>query len=148
MTNKISNFYPKSDYHFLSNFYESNFQFMGINYGSVEHFYQAAKAITPEAAMKIVDAPTPADTKKLGKKIKCRDDWEDVKVSVMRLGLRLKFTSNPDLMKKLLDTGDAILEEQNWWHDVYWGIDEKTGEGKNVLGKLLMELRESERRGA
>ena len=52
-----------------------------------------------------------------------------------------KFTQNPDLAKRLLDTGDEILEEGNTWHDTYWGVDLKTGEGKNMLGSILMRVR-------
>ena len=44
-------------------------------------------------------------------------------------------------VKVLLDTGEEILEEGNTWHDTYWGVDLKTGEGKNMLGSILMRVR-------
>jgi predicted NAD-dependent protein-ADP-ribosyltransferase YbiA (DUF1768 family) len=45
-------------------------------------------------------------------------------------------------MEKLLSTGDIVLEEGNTWGDEYWGINLKTGKGKNNLGKLIMQIRE------
>ena len=146
MTKKIPNFYPNTEYYFLSNFYPSSFLFMGILYRSNEHFYQAAKCEFPDDAVKIIECETAKETKKFGKKVQIRKDWDKVKIAVMRLGLRLKFEENEDLKQKLLATGDAELVEGNTWHDVYWGCDSTTGEGKNYLGKLLMELRSSLRK--
>ena len=51
-----------------------------------------------------------------------------------------KFAQNPDLLQKLLDTGDAHLEETNTWKDTFWGVCK--GEGQNNLGKILMSVRE------
>ncbi len=58
----------------------------------------------------------------------------------MREALKAKFTQNEDLKNILLETGDAILVEHTE-NDNYWG-DGGDGNGKNMLGKLLMELRE------
>ena len=41
----------------------------------------------------------------------------------------------------LVATGDAIVIEGNTWRDTYWGVDLKTGEGENHLGKILMRVR-------
>jgi ribA/ribD-fused uncharacterized protein len=144
MTDIIKNFYPNTDYHFLSNFFECDFSFMGVVYKTSEHFFQAAKAINEKSAKKIIDAKTPGMSKSLGRSIVKRKDWEDIKIDVMRFVLRIKFQDKV-LRELLLETGDAILEEGNIWNDRWWGVDEKTREGKNWLGKLLMELRETER---
>ena len=59
-------------------------------------------------------------------------------------GLKAKFTQHEDLREKLLSTGDAIIVEHTK-KDTYWGDggDQGTGEiGKNVLGKLLVRVRE------
>mgnify|MGYP003691392609 CR=1 FL=1 len=58
----------------------------------------------------------------------------------MLQGLTLKFTQNQDLRQKLLDTGNRDLIEHTE-KDKYWG-DGKDGSGKNMLGKLLMKVRE------
>ena len=39
-------------------------------------------------------------------------------------------------------TGNLVLEEGNGWHDTFWGVDLKTGEGENHLGRILMQVRE------
>ena len=63
----------------------------------------------------------------------------------MQRGLREKF-KDPELREMLLDTGDEELVEGNFWHDLWWGDCGckkcKDVPGKNILGKLLMELRE------
>ena len=89
----------------------------------------------------IATAKTPGQAKRAGRKAVLRHDWEDVKMNVMRKALRKKF-SDPELKAKLLATGDQILEEGNTWHDKYWGVDSVTREGKNMLGKILMEIRD------
>ena len=53
-----------------------------------------------------------------------------------------KFAQNPTLAQDLLDTADKPLKEGNTWGDVYWGINLRTGEGENNLGKILMALRD------
>ena len=51
-----------------------------------------------------------------------------------------KFLQNYRLERRLLDTGDAILIEGNWWNDKFWGVCK--GEGCNMLGQILMEVRD------
>lgn len=82
------------------------------------------------------------ESKRLGRKVDLRTDWDLVKLDVMRRVVRAKFEQHPNLAQYLLDTGDAELIEGNTWHDVYWGVDLKTDEGENHLGKILMALRQ------
>ena len=51
-----------------------------------------------------------------------------------------KFKLDKVLRFKLLDTYPAELIEGNTWGDTYWGVC--NGAGKNMLGKLLMKLRD------
>lgn len=138
----IDNF--KGDYFFLSNYYNSPILF-GLANGesmmapTMEHYFQASKTIYLDQQKKILSAATPGEAKKLGRTCTLRSDWEEIKDSIMYLGLRQKF-HNPTLQKKLLATGEEELIEGNWWNDTYWGVC--NGVGKNKLGKLLMKLRE------
>lgn len=127
-----------TEYAFLSNFYSSPIQYEGIVYPTVEHMFQALKALDMETRKKIANAATPGQAKRLGRSVALREDWEEVKVDVMRTALQLKF-SNPALRAKLIATGDAELIEGNTWNDRFWGVCR--GTGKNMLGLLLMELR-------
>jgi predicted NAD-dependent protein-ADP-ribosyltransferase YbiA (DUF1768 family) len=51
-----------------------------------------------------------------------------------------KFTRNQDLKEQLIATGNEELVEGNTWGDIYWGVSR--GRGKNMLGKILMRVRE------
>ena len=77
--------------------------------------------------------------KRKGRRVKLRSDWEQVKTTVMREVLGIKFL-DPELSSKLLATGNEELIEGNTWNDRFWGVCR--GSGRNVLGKLLMEIRE------
>lgn len=129
----------RGDFGFLSNFYESSVWVDGLQYRSVEHAYQAAKATDPSAREVIRNAKRPGEAKRLGKAVQLPPDWETRKVEVMRGLLRQKF-NNPLLRALLLATGDAELVEGNTWNDTFWGVCR--GRGENWLGRLLMEVRE------
>ena len=132
-------------YAFLSNFYESPFEFEGIEYPTNEHFFQAMKTNDISKRIAIAAAETPGKAKRMGRQVALRADWEYVKEDIMMQGLRLKF-QNPALKELLKETGKAHLVEGNTWHDCTWGAcscpecaDKKK---HNKLGKLLMQLRE------
>ena len=126
-------------YAFLSNFYPSVVcDPEGIAYPTVEHYFQAMKTVYLSKRKEIAAAPTPGTAKRMGRRVLLRSDWNDIRVEVMRRGLKQKF-ANPDLRKKLLATGNAELIEGNWWNDTFWGVC--NGVGENHLGKLLMEIR-------
>jgi ribA/ribD-fused uncharacterized protein len=69
-----------------------------------------------------------------------RNDWEKVKLDVMRVAVRTKFSVHTELIALLLDTGDEELIEAAP-NDAFWGCgaDET---GQNWLGRILMEVRQ------
>jgi len=123
----------KGEYAWLSNFWIEK------NGKSVEHFYQAYKTVNSETYNWIISSDTPGEAKRRGRRSILRADWDTIKVSVMRKLLQKKF-EDPDLRQKLLDTDGYELIEGNWWGDQFWGVCK--GRGENMLGRLLMELRE------
>lgn len=131
---------------FLSNFFQSPFVFDDIIYPTNEHFFQAMKTLSQEERRKIAEAKTPGVAKRMGRQVQLREDWEEVKEDMMRLGVTLKFQAHPDLAKKLVETGDAYLIEGNSWHDNTWGScfcpKCAATSGRNLLGQILMEERE------
>ena len=139
MITKIDKF-DGTEYAFLSNFYSSPITYEGIVYPTVEHMFQALKSLDQKQRIKIANAATPGQAKRLGRQVALREDWEEVKVDVMRTALQLKFT-DPTLRQQLINTGEAELIEGNTWNDRFWGVCQ--GTGKNMLGTLLMELRSS-----
>jgi ribA/ribD-fused uncharacterized protein len=140
MTSKIISSFT-GPYRWLSNFYCNPTSSKTIESFGVERLYQAHKTLDANEKMCIISAKSPGKAKKIGRTVTVREDWEDVKVEIMLKLLRLKF-KHYRLKQWLLNTGDAILIEGNSWHDTFWGIDNKTCRGDNVLGVLLMLVRE------
>jgi ribA/ribD-fused uncharacterized protein len=139
----------QGQYRFLSNFWRVSVEYESHWYRSTEAAYQAAKTLDLNQREEIRLAEKPGDAKRLGKKVTLRPDWDQVKTDIMRNLLEQKFRQ-PDLKAKLLETGDEELVEGNKWHDNFFGICfcPKCGNcGQNILGKLLMELREKLRNG-
>lgn len=136
MTESIDEFRGK--YFFLSNFYSAPVEYQGYRFENNEAAFQAAKC--PERMLDFCGL-TPNRAKQLGRKVPLRPDWELVKYDVMYEVCMAKFTQNPDLLSKLLATGDAELIEGNTWGDRVWGVDLCRGYGENHLGKILMRVR-------
>jgi ribA/ribD-fused uncharacterized protein len=126
-------------YRFLSNFYPSTIEFESLTYPTVEHAYQSAKTLDMNERKRIAALATPEEAKREGRKLALRPNWDTVKFEVMEQCVRYKFTHHPDLKQKLLDTGDAVIEEGNTWNDRIWGVYQ--GQGENRLGKILMKVR-------
>jgi hypothetical protein len=63
----------------------------------------------------------------------------------MQTAVLAKFTQNAGLKELLLSTGDAKLVEHTE-NDSYWG-DGGDGKGRNMLGQVLMYVREQLRDG-
>lgn len=126
---------------FLSNFFRhvTKINYEYENWVTAEHAFQAAKSFSPKDKLAIFECKTPADAKKRGRRVKLRIGWEDSKRGVMLKIIQAKF-KNPQLRGLLLATGDAQLIEGNTWGDRYWGVCD--GEGENVLGQILMQVRE------
>src|SRR5437868_5423141 len=79
------------DHGWLSNFWPSPIELDGAIYPTVEHAFQAAKTLDPEAREPIRQTTNPGQAKRLGRKVLLRSDWEQVKVEIMRGLLRKKF---------------------------------------------------------
>ncbi len=138
MDNAIKEF--KGDNAFLSNFYVAPVIYEGIRFENSEAAFQAAKC--PER-MREFCGLSPQAAKRLGRRVEMRPDWETVKYDVMYQVCMAKFTQNPDLLEKLLATGDAELVEGNTWGDKVWGVCD--GIGENNLGKTLMRIRSEQK---
>ena len=123
-------------YQFLSNFYKVKITINGKDYATVEHYFQSKKHAGTELEERIRLAPTPMKSKKLAWSKEPPAGWEQQMEDIMLLAIRTKFSQNPDLTKKLVETGDANLHEDSPT-DHYWGV-----KGEDRLGKLLMKVRE------
>lgn len=135
----------EGQWHFLSNFYEHPFQWGDHVWASGEHAYQAAKCYKDEEIEAIRLAPTPAAAKKLGRRSSMLENWDEIRIDMMRDIVWAKFSQDEQLTSQLLGTFGADLIEGNWWKDHFWGVCR--GVGENNLGKILMWARSRLRRG-
>ena len=139
----------KPPYNWLSNFYKVDITIDNITYPTIEHAFQAAKTDNTEDKIRIASTANPVVAKRLGKKVQLIDDWDNVRLEVMRELIDIKF-KNDDLATKLIATGDEIIIEGNRWHDNFWGAcscNKCSDKIKhNRLGKLLMDKRDQLRK--
>lgn len=130
-------------YGFLSNFYGSIIEAFDLKWPTSEHLYQALKfyGVNMERFKYIAAAPGPRMAAAIGrsKELAIRPDWEEVKVDAMRYVVALKFFQSDDIKYKLIGTHDAELIEDSPF-DSFWGCG-ADGNGMNMLGKILMEVR-------
>ena len=138
-------FYHERDepYGCFSNFSGHSFEVDGKPWQTAEHYFQAMKFAGTEHERAVQAAPAPMLAKQIGgdRARPLRPDWKGVKDDVMRRAVRAKFEQNADIRAVLLGTGEEELIEDAP-NDYYWGCGE-TGTGKNMLGKILMEVREA-----
>lgn len=173
MTEPIAEF--KGEYAFLSNFYpaavvvdarkmpfgapydvEARHNFIAqiargdkvfFWFPSVEHAFQAQKTLDIARWVDDFQFGTPGQAKRKGRKLLIREDWEHVKLKIMRQCIQSKFRHS-ELRARLLMTHPRPLIEGNNWGDKVWGavVESRNGPiiewfGENWLGKLLVEER-------
>jgi len=105
----------------------------------VEVEYQKAKCTDPADQARFVGVTNGFIAKKIGKTVRLRPDWDQVKLQIMEDLVSKKF-SDPVFMAKLQAIKGEIVEE-NWWGDQFWGVS--NGVGLNHLGRILMKIRDS-----
>ena len=149
----------RGEHFYLSNMYPMKYRILSersVGVATSEHAYQAAK-FESEAAHRAVALVTAAERAK-GERLDgiasknlahelidadepMRPNWNNIKLGVMHEVVQRKFIANPDIRDLLAATGDVPLIEGNDWGDVFWGVDETTGEGQNHLGLILQTVR-------
>ncbi len=133
-------------YGVFSNLHRTPVVFEGREYPTAEHAYQAGKASKVDVREWILNAPSPALAAMAAHGLYTWDivpNWSKIKFDRMRDVLRAKFAQHEDLCELLLSTGNARLVEAGRTDNAVnrtWG--EVNGKGKNMLGVLLMEVRE------
>lgn len=132
----------EGNYDFLSNFYPAKVEFEGLIYDSSEAAFQAQKCENVDERKLFVGVKA-GQSKRIGRHIRLRTDWELVKVEVMEQIVRAKFEQHLDLAERLVATGELELIEGNTWFDMFWGVDVFTGRGENNLGRILMRIRDN-----
>ena len=141
----------------LSNFYPCQFTDPedNIEYNCSEQYYQAHKAKAfddDESYTVIMNTTNQVEMKQQGEKISNfnQTEWRQSSRDVLLRACKLKFSQNEDLKRHLMNTLDVLAEASPT--DCYWGIGrsmwdpsaakQETWRGKNVMGNILMEVKE------
>ncbi len=142
-TNEIKFYGKNEDYYEFTNFYPYPVTIDGKQWPTTEHYFQAQKFIGTPYVEYIRNLASPREAFQFSRERKVskwiRSDWYEIKDDIMKLALLHKFGQNDKMRDRLIDTGNKRLVEHTW-NDSYWG-DGGDGSGKNMLGKLLMEVR-------
>jgi|SRR5579871_1551393 ribA/ribD-fused uncharacterized protein len=136
-------FYGTHDeYGFFSNFARYPVVIRGHTWPTTEHYFQAQKFAGTAHEGAILHASSPAVAARMGRSRQrpLRPDWEQVKDEIMHEALLAKFIQYPELRAQLLATGNARIVEHTA-RDRYWA-DGGDGSGRNMLGVLLMRVRD------
>ena len=108
----------------------------GRRYPTVEHWYQAMRAVGDEHEW-IRSAELPDDAKRRGASVEPRRYWTDEKIFIMYRGMLAKCRQHPTLAELLKRTGESEIHED--CDDPFWGFD--SGRGADWLGKILCHIR-------
>lgn len=139
----ISFYHKENDNGYLSNLFDAPIIFEGDTWPTSEHLYQAMKHQDLSVIAKIKRQKKALHSKFVSRKAcKRLDCWpsDEHKVLSMRKAIKAKFDQHPILKDKLIKTAPLSIIE-NSPRDHYWGVGEDDS-GKNMMGVLLMELRE------
>jgi ribA/ribD-fused uncharacterized protein len=147
--------YFKSGY--PSQWFESYFIIDDVKYNCCEQYMMAQKAEVfgdYEAKAKIMLSSEPKEQKLLGRGVKNFDEnqWNNIADEVVYRANLAKFSQNPELKQKLLETGDKIFVECSPY-DKIWGnglnitdtlsTPAENWKGTNRLGKAIMKVRKT-----
>ena len=109
---------------------------------STEHYFQAMKFDDDDYREKIRLEPNPYRAAVMGgtRKYSIRKDWDDLRVDVMRQALAAKVSQHPRVQEILAGSKGKIIDYTA--SGSFWGIGDD-GNGTNMVGVLLMELRDA-----
>lgn len=153
----IGFFHENEEYGCFSNWYHAEFDYAGQHYVNSEQFMMYHKVLMfhkYELADQIIQTSDPAKCKKIaGQKFPEYDSdlWEKTCQTIVKRGVKAKFAQNNRILTILLSTGNALLAECSPY-DKKWGIgidindpdrnDVGKWKGRNLLGRILMEVRD------
>lgn len=114
----------------------------GEHWRSAEHYVQAQRFSCSEIQEQVRESAYPFSAKTIAREHPeaLRGDWNEIRNAVVEKAMRTKFNSHPELSEKLCATGEAeIIEASAMSH--HWGAG-ADGLGKNILGRILMKIRQ------
>jgi ribA/ribD-fused uncharacterized protein len=127
----------------FTNYSQHTVHIEGIGtFPTAEAAFQAHKNLEDKSYIQNqLKSNSPTVSKYLGNKVKVRSDWEEIKLEIMENIVKLKFEQHEDIRENLLSSGLRPIVEHTK-DDSFWG-DGEDGEGKNMMGKILTNIRNS-----
>ena len=125
-------------FRFLSNFHPCQVHYKGVVFSSAEHAYHWEKLANKED-FNLLESCSAAEIKKKISSFKKVENWEQIKIGLMRDITKAKFDQNADLRKKLMKLyleGSVFVHEIPW-KDTFWGSYQKIG--LNMQGSLISQ---------
>jgi len=138
----------------LSNHFPCTIKVMGHTFASSEHAYLHTKArysTKPELAQTVKDATSAAEAKRISKDVPFNPEWLSKREEIMSTVLTAKLQQVPAFSEALVESGESLLVGAAPG-DFDWGsgLSERHTKttiqskwpGRNLLGKILMKLRD------
>ena len=117
-----------------------------VGYLTAEHRFQAMKATNREAHDYVAAAAGPGDSKHKGREILLRDGWGgnygDLCWYVMFEVVLAKAFQHDEMMDALMLTGTRPIYEDSPVDDIWGWRFRNDYRGKNLLGRVLMQVRD------
>ena len=139
----------------FSNFAPTPIVVDGVTFSSAESLFQVMKFTDTEARREIYSKAGQGlkmTAKHYEKAVGVRQDWGQIIVDVLKFCLMQKYEQNAEFRKELSATGNKfIVEDQSSFRkpaDTYGAklsVDGSTWSGPNLMGRILMELRDNGR---
>lgn len=117
-----------------------------------EALFQALRFDDNAIKEEIRTKASPMSAKMIAKKFKSRMVIEPMSksdVEIMRSVVKLKFDQHPEIKRKLINSGEHIIIEdvtdRPGARHMFWGMKKENDQwvGENMMGRILMELRET-----
>jgi ribA/ribD-fused uncharacterized protein len=141
----------KEEFGWLGNMAPYSINYENQIWKTSEALFQAMRFNNPEIRELIRKEKSPMGAKMKAKshqKFRVVEPMSDEDVENMKKCVRLKFEQNPEIRIMLLGTGDSeIIEDignRNGERHKFWGakrVNENQFDGINMMGEILMELR-------
>lgn len=133
----------------FSNFAPTPLIVGGVKFKNAEQLFQIMKFKDKEPIQAVYKAGNPKMTTKHWEKTHRREDWGVMLVDAMKYCLQQKYEQSAEFKRKLEESkGKFIVEDQTTFPQKTpntWGVkrDDNNFVGPNLLGRLLMELRDN-----
>lgn len=143
----MNKYYFKNDTK-LTNYFLCKIKLDNLIFSSSEAAYHSEKFLDHDIKI-LMTKLSPDESKHVSRELTrfIRPDWDDIKYNIMKKVVLEKFKQNTDCLEELLNTNNMeLIEDTTGWHDNIWGecscAECKEKEHKNLLGKILMEIRD------